>query len=239
MYYHSSKEYVNKNVYLDDSRNSSVDKILNITITYIVQFDEDDWCSFLLFLSSFLRINSNQLLRYLVFDEITSLNFINLSTRSLTTTFNDSLIDVSETVFIFERLVFSDLASTQVSFLKVSSRILFTSDFFIEFVAIRTQHFSFISHMSQVQIEDDDDFETLISNDDHSVFVEMNIENATAKASDDEMKIEAFTKKRIKREKKIIWEIMNVIIEAISKKLQIIAFATRRETVAIVTWFNV
>ena len=148
-------------------------------------------------------MNSNQLLRYLAFDEITSLNFINLSTRSLTTTFNASLIDVSETVFIFERFVFSDLASTQVSFLRVSSRIFFTSDFFIEFVAIRTQHFSFISHMSQAQIENDDDFETLISSDDHSAFVEMNIENATAEASDDEMKIETFTKKRIKREKKI------------------------------------
>ena len=239
MYYHSSKEYVNKNVYLDDSRNSSVDKILNITITYIVQFDEDDWYSFFLFFSSFFRMNSNQLFRYLTFDEITSLHFINLSTRSLTTTFNDFLINVSETMFIFERFAFSDFASTQISFLRVSSRILFTFDFFIEFVAIRIQHFSFISHMSQIQIENDDDFETLISNDDHSTFVEMNIENATTKTFDDEMKIEIFTKKKIKREKKIIWKIMNVIIEAINRKFQIVALATRRETIAIVIWFNV
>ena len=149
-------------------------------------------------------MNSNQLFRYLIFDEITNLNFINLSTRSLTTIFNNFLNNfVNETMFIFERFVFSNFASTQISFLKIFSIIFFIFDFFIEFVAIRIQQFSFISHMFQIEIENDDDFQIMISNDNHSIFVEMNIENATTKTFDDKMKIETFTKKKSNVKKKL------------------------------------
>ena len=80
MYYHNLKKYAYKNVYLNDNRNFLINKIVNLIVIYIVQSNEDDSCSFFYIFFSFFRMNSNQLFRYLVFDKITNLNFIDLTT---------------------------------------------------------------------------------------------------------------------------------------------------------------
>ena len=121
-------------------------------------------------------MNFNQLFRYLIFDEITNFNFIDLQTRFSTSISKKRL---KTTIFTFERFVFSSFSTTQIFFFTVFFSIFFKfTIFFIEFVAIRIQQFSFIFHVSRIQIENDDNSNTIISSANYSIFVKLNFDDA-------------------------------------------------------------
>lgn len=111
----------------------------------------------------FLRISYNQLLRYLAFDEITSLNFIDLVTRSSTTASKGSLKGrLGGTVFTFGRSVFPGLPPTQVSFSGISPRTPSTPVIsFTGSAAVRAQQSSPTPYMAQAEIGEGDTSETV------------------------------------------------------------------------------